>query len=185
MTTNISPQQPIAPPTIFFEAAEPFTNQDIEIGKDDSRPHDHIEAPSKPSAKAGGCNCEMCKVIGPQGRYCPSDLDLYREQRKYFNHDERLYKCREQDCNYTAKRWTELNRHNNAKHCTNAPRFPCPIPYCKFSGNNGFLRKDKLLSHRRTVHKGLSMPTSTQGHRAIRPAISRTQESGSASSSKK
>ena len=34
--------------------------------------------------------------------------------------------------------------------------FPCPVPYCKFAGDNkGFLRKDKLTSHFNRAHKGV------------------------------
>ena len=66
------------------------------------------------------------------------------------------FKCLSDHCTFVTKRWSDLKRHSTVMHCKNAKKFPCPVPYCKFAGdNNGFLRKDKLTSHFKKVHEGV------------------------------
>ncbi|KAH8595916.1 hypothetical protein B0O99DRAFT_621725 [Bisporella sp. PMI_857] len=51
-------------------------------------------------------------------------------------------------CTKTFKRRGELARHSR-QHDPNAHRYPCPFVGCDRVGNNGFLRSDKLIEHRR------------------------------------
>ena len=63
------------------------------------------------------------------------------------------YHCLEPGCRTTTKKFEDLKRHYRGKHCTKPTYFPCPILDCKYSGANGFPRKDKLKSHYRNVHE--------------------------------
>ncbi|KAK0729471.1 hypothetical protein B0H67DRAFT_558890 [Lasiosphaeris hirsuta] len=53
-------------------------------------------------------------------------------------------------CTRSYKRRADLDRHMR-KHDANAPRYPCPSPDCSRKGGNGFVRKDKLMEHRRRL----------------------------------
>ena len=64
------------------------------------------------------------------------------------------YRCLEQHCHFNTKRQADLVRHYRTKHCENPPNFPCQVLGCKYGGENGFARKDKLKSHYRNVHEG-------------------------------
>ena len=66
------------------------------------------------------------------------------------------YHCNVERCNFSSKRRADLLRHCTTKHCTNpdVQKYPCPEIGCKYSGANGFTRKDKLKSHYNNVHKG-------------------------------
>lgn len=85
-------------------------------------------------------------------------------------HKEAPYRCKEEQCNFTTKRWSDLERHVGSKHCTNpTKKFSCPIPWCRYSGNSGFARKDKLKSHYKTVHEGSAKSGKT--NQAIKPKV--------------
>jgi len=77
------------------------------------------------------------------------------------NHFKRagIYRCLEPGCGKTTKKFADLKRHYRVAHCTNAIKYPCPTFGCKYSGNNGFLREDKLKSHYRNVHKEKAAPS--------------------------
>ena len=94
------------------------------------------------------------------------------------NHSEKdYYLCPVKDCDYRSLRWSDLTRHITAKHCIAPKRFPCPAIGCKYSGENGFARKDKLKSHYQSMHAGKALPG--QSLQAIRPAfMPKAQPSG-------
>ena len=87
---------------------------------------------------------------------------------KYYGTGGR-YKCLEQDCRTVTVDFYELKRHYK-KHCTipDKEQFPCPVLWCKYSGNNGFLRKDKLKSHYKNIHEG--KPGPFKAGRVLKPA---------------
>lgn len=62
--------------------------------------------------------------------------------------------CTQDHCNFITKRQPDLRRHYRSMHCLNPDTFSCPVLWCKYSGLNGFTRKDKLTSHYRNVHEG-------------------------------
>ena len=75
-----------------------------------------------------------------------------KHEKDHFRHERQL-RCNEDHCVYSAKRWSDLKRHYTSKHCLNPKtKFPCPEVGCKYGGDNGFTRKDKLKSHREKVH---------------------------------
>ena len=75
-----------------------------------------------------------------------------QHEKDHFRHEGQL-RCIEDRCVYSAKRWPDLRRHYTSKHCLNPKtKFPCPEIGCKYGGDNGFTRKDKLKSHREKVH---------------------------------
>ena len=79
-----------------------------------------------------------------------------RSHEKAHYGKEGNFKCLSDHCTFVTKRWSDLKRHSTVIHCKNAKKFPCPVPYCKFAGDNkGFLRKDKLTTHFNKVHKGV------------------------------
>ena len=77
--------------------------------------------------------------------------------RDHFKEGEK-FKCNSPGCKQRCKRWAELERHSKSKHCLRHERFPCDVLGCKYGGKNGFLRSDKLLSHKRNVHDGKATP---------------------------
>lgn len=54
-------------------------------------------------------------------------------------------------CHKTFGRLADMNRHA-ATHVTTAKRHECLIGNCEHRGSQGFYRRDKLLTHQRTVH---------------------------------
>ena len=107
------------------------------------------------------CRFPGCLTSETRGRLC------YHEICHYVTRDK--YKCLEQDCRTVTKEFHELKRHYK-KHCTNPNKemFSCPVSWCKYSGTNGFLRKDKLKSHYRNIHEGKAGPV--KAGRVIKPA---------------
>jgi len=109
-----------------------------------------------------------------QCRYpgCPEKkhfIDIAEHERSHFRVDGQ-YPCKEEHCKLTTKRWSDLKRHSSSKHCTSLKKpFPCPVLWCKYSGDNGFARKDKLSSHFKTVHGGMSVPG--KANRSIKPKV--------------
>lgn len=77
--------------------------------------------------------------------------------------------CTQVHCNFITKREPDLRRHYRSMHCLNPNIFPCPVLWCKYSGVNGFTRKDKLTSHYRNVHEGKI--GRGQALRRIQPAL--------------
>ena len=67
--------------------------------------------------------------------------------------DKGHYACAEEGCRTVVKRWYDLVRHYRVRHCKVARRFPCNEVGCKYGGENGFMRMDKLKSHQRNKHE--------------------------------
>ena len=107
---------------------------------------------------------------------------LRRHEKAHFG-TQGHFKCLSDRCTFVTKRWSDLKRHSTVMHCKNAKRFPCPVPYCKFAGdNNGFLRKDKLTSHLKKVHEGVkAAPRGTLRAIKAAPAKEAVDQAGSAS----
>ena len=132
------------------------------------------------------CSCITCLDLGscratpivPYPTHCPCRLpdcnfsktgeafssayyvqkEARTHEKNHFRHDGQ-FRCIEVRCVYGTKRWSDLRRHYTGKHCLNPKqKFPCPEIGCKYSGNNGFKREDKLKSHRRTVHEKVAKP---------------------------
>ena len=89
-------------------------------------------------------------------------------------HTDLCAHCLESKCKFSTKRVSDLGRHYAAKHCQAPRRFACPSSDCKYSGDNGFTRKDKLISHQRKMHKGEFCAPPRRGPRAIQPAAPRS-----------
>ena len=68
------------------------------------------------------------------------------------------FTCKHEHCIYTTKRSSDIKRHYAAKHCKNAKKFPCTVIGCKFSGDNGFSRKDKMRDHLKAGHRSMFTP---------------------------
>lgn len=77
--------------------------------------------------------------------------------RTHFEDEQGRYRCHAPNCDTTFARWGELTRHYRA-HCLKPKTFPCDVIGCKYGGENGFTRKDKLSDHRRKVHDGKAAP---------------------------
>lgn len=133
-----------------------------------------------------GCSCMVCLLIGVPGNWiegvccrfkdCDFTTDIHaeyisHERDHYHGPGNPLFRCVEQHCRFVTKRWPDLIRHNTVRHCTKPKQFACPVPWCKYSGDNGFARKDKLRSHQRNVHQGDAMSVATSNFRPIQPAM--------------
>ena len=143
------------------------------------------------------CFCMACLSVGvPQNweegmlcRFpdCVSTTSTYGDyithERDHFHQSgSPLFVCLEEHCTFDSKRWPDLIRHYKVRHCKKPREFPCPVPWCKFSGSNGFARKDKMTSHYNNIHRsGLTAPR--KAFRVIKAAsidvvASRSNEAG-------
>lgn len=98
---------------------------------------------------------------------------LCRHEGTHFEHQGK-YKCAETDCDCLAKQFRDLKRHYRAKHCTKTPGYPCDVLGCKYGGENGFHRKDKLASHYKNMHQG--RVASVAHRRKILPAPAKNED---------
>ena len=87
------------------------------------------------------------------------------------------YRCAEARCNASFERWLDFKSHYANKHCKEHKKFPCLFPSCKYSGENGFLRKDKLKAHYKKVHKGFKLPKNKGGPTALKTEPAKTYDS--------
>ena len=103
--------------------------------------------------------------------------NFYVHERCHYGQSGK-YTCLEQNCQVVTKNFGDLRRHDKAKHCTNPNKeqFPCSVVWCKYSGDNGFARKDKLKSHYRNIHEG--KPGPAKAGRVLKPATPRPKVSG-------
>ena len=99
---------------------------------------------------------------------------LKKEASHFRTAGEAKLKCAENDCPVAVSSMTDLKRHYTNKHCTKSEKFPCPLVWCKDSGDNGFKRKDKLKSHYRNAHEGKRDPS-----KAFRVTKSTPSDAGS------
>ena len=83
---------------------------------------------------------------------------LQTEASHFRSPGEDKLNCAENDCPVTVSSMTDLRRHYTSKHCTKSEKYSCPLVWCKYSGDNGFKRKDKLKSHYRNAHEGKMGP---------------------------
>ena len=144
------------------------------------------------SSSQKDCTCINCLGIGIGDDRYPVKAKEYKchfpgclSNTSYYFHCERghygqpkEYTCLEQNCQVVTRYFGDLKRHYKAKHCTNPNKeqFPCPVVWCKYSGNNGFARKDKLKSHYRNIHEG--KPGPAKAGRVLKPATLRPKVSG-------
>lgn len=128
------------------------------------------------SDNTNGCACSSCLVKGLKAFKGPLELYLcifgcsFRpmsmfwyelECRKHLQThfiQDKKYHCRAPHCGQTFGRWGELTRHDKT-HCLRPKKFACNVLGCKYSGDNGFIRHDKLLSHKRNMHDGKAPPS--------------------------
>ena len=124
----------------------------------------------------------QCKLFGCFFATAEGSKIASHYKDHYLEVDSSTWHCKEWDCKFTTKRFTDLMRHSTVKHCKTVTKFPCPVPYCKYSGDNGFARKDKLRSHQKNVHSELKLhskgpkPVASQDVRAIQPGPFENQE---------
>ena len=127
----------------------------------------------QPSVAGNVCDCIVCAGVGTKtkgwgtlftcrvpGCNVP-DHDriwwwelLQKEASHFRSPGEDKLNCAENDCPVTVSSMTDLRRHYTSKHCTKSEKYSCPLVWCKYSGDNGFKRKDKLKSHYRNAHEG-------------------------------
>ncbi|KAL2036778.1 hypothetical protein N7G274_010502 [Stereocaulon virgatum] len=108
-----------------------------------------------------------CRVLGCDWEYSDAPTvysAAWRHEKSHFydtTRNEAGVKkliCKQEYCKYSTKRYSDIKRHYAAKHCKNAKKFPCHIIGCKFSGDNGFPRKDKLRDHLKASHRDMFAP---------------------------
>lgn len=118
-----------------------------------------------------------CRFPSCQTLLDGSITGFYEHERRHYGQPGK-YTCLEQSCPVVTKNFGDLKRHDKAKHCTNPNKeqYPCPVLWCKYSGSNGFARKDKLKSHYKNIHEGKSAPA--KAGRVIKPATLRPKVSG-------
>ena len=132
------------------------------------------------------CLCVDCLLAGPSfTRYNQNQCRLAfctfvgfgvsgkggseEHERSHFGQSGK-YTCAEPGCHTTTKKFSDLKRHYAGRHCIDPKKakFPCPVLDCKYSGDNGFARKDKLKSPYKNVHeRKLVLPCrNAEGHQA-------------------
>ncbi|KAK3168249.1 hypothetical protein OEA41_004695 [Lepraria neglecta] len=111
-----------------------------------------------------------CRIPDCSWTYHIKDLTLPECYLKWYvvRHEEKhffertpgrdAFTCKHEHCIYTTKRSSDIKRHYAAKHCKNAKKFPCTVIGCKFSGDNGFPRKDKMRDHLKAGHRNMFTP---------------------------
>ncbi|KAL2038606.1 hypothetical protein N7G274_008654 [Stereocaulon virgatum] len=102
------------------------------------------------------CRFPACPMILKQCVVGDARFIIWHEQ-DHFVHEDRFI-CAETHCSYSTTCWADLKRLYTGRHCMNPQRFPCPEFGCKYSGENGFTRNDKLKRHHQTVHEGKIKP---------------------------
>lgn len=82
----------------------------------------------------------------------------FREHILQHYYQSGRYVCQIENCKSTFQRPNDMVRHHRSQHCARREKYPCNVIGCKYSGDNGFARKDKLRSHYKNVHEGQSLP---------------------------
>ncbi len=150
------------------------------------------------SLQSHGCTCPACIqdkplvfVSGPKvacrfpaccvheylaWKYRSTSRRLVAHEKTHYYEYHAGYKCAEGDCGHLSHEFRDLKRHYRAKHCTKTPEFSCDVLGCKYGGENGFHRKDKLASHYKNMHqRGVA---SIAHRRNILPAPAKDEVSG-------
>ena len=110
-----------------------------------------------------------CSIHGCEDYFCRNNQFASHYYNKHLHREEGKYPCTASNCKHAFKRGSDLFRHNKAVHCLRAEKFPCNVIGCKYGGDNGFTRKDKLKSHVKNAHEG-KLPVN-QPPRAIQPKV--------------
>lgn len=118
------------------------------------------------------CACILCNIKEECKGYrrkekrncsfgCTANVAYTSNWRKHYKthfKQDNGYLCKAPHCSQVFPRWGELTRHTKG-HCLRPTRFPCDVFGCPYGGDNGFVRKDKLYSHKRNVHDGKLPPS--------------------------
>ena len=104
--------------------------------------------------------------------------ESYTHEKGHFGQPRR-HTCPAKSCDFITKRWSDLIRHCAAKQCTNRQKFSYPMPWCKYSGERDFQRKDKLKNHYKNIHEGRT--TTGQPLKTTKPTTFRAIYSNDAS----
>ncbi|KAL9074467.1 MAG: hypothetical protein Q9161_002255 [Pseudevernia consocians] len=106
----------------------------------------------------------------------PPHLEIWKHDNSHYGQPGK-YTSLEQNCQVVTTNFGDLKRHYKAKHCTkyDKEQFPYSVLWCKYSGNNGFARKDKLKSHYKNIHEGKPRPV--KAGQVIKPARLKPQVS--------
>ncbi len=119
------------------------------------------------------CRIEGCTWRQIVHSYSYSLWPVMSHEERHFREETRdqdrklIFTCKNDRCQIRTKRKDDVKRHYATVHCKNPERFPCHVIGCRFGGENGFTRKDKLTSHMKSTHKGLPLPG--KRHQAIKP----------------
>ena len=128
--------------------------------------NDDLSADSTSTTRTG-CACIACLMVGThcgQDLHCrvPGCSEAFGAYEKgheqgHFRKGDR-YACQDNHCNFTSKRFSDLRRHYQSKHCRKPNEHLCYIIGCRYR-EIGFPRADKLKSHLRSAHKGMPVPS--------------------------
>ena len=126
----------------------------------------------------------LCRLAGCNWEGVWYSISLHEKphfQQDPINHPSTFF-CPIEHCRFSSRRWSDLQRHTTAKHCSNPAKFACSVIGCKYYGEgNGFIRKDKLTDHNKNMHQGQRFHG--QAVRAIEPAPAPAYTGASGSSS--
>ena len=128
------------------------------------------------------CHLQICKFETISHQYWAKG-EWKRHYCSHFKQDGK-YTCDDGDCKRAFSRSVDFFRHSNDVHCKCAQKFPCDVFGCKYGGDNGFRRKDKLTSHKRNVHDGKATVASGRLPRSIKPKP-RVQDVGAGESAQR
>ena len=115
------------------------------------------------------CTFPGCDELSGLSEFYRDGRPMWKRSQHEISHyfHQGAFKCQEEHCTVTTKTFTDLKRHYASRHCKKSKKHACHHVGCKYSGENGFARKDKLTSHLRNVHEG-KVPHN-QPPRAIQP----------------
>ena len=147
--------------------------------------------PSESPTSDRNCGCVFCLGVGSRMPEIDGTLTCRVDYCNHsgLGHGEILdhekkhfwcpggYHCAEALCNTSFVRWLDFKRHYANKHCKRRKSFPCPFPSCKYSGENGFLRKDKLKIHYNRIHKRFNLPKNKSDPTALEIESATTHDS--------
>lgn len=118
-----------------------------------------LSRPLKVSCRIPDCSWTFRTYDLPQIRW--QLVEVHQHEKDHFIEQtpgRDAFTCKHEHCIYTTKRSSDIKRHYAAKHCKNAKKFPCTVVGCKFSGDNGFSRKDKMRDHLKAGHRSMFTP---------------------------